>query len=54
MMMRNIALEQIVLLILAVLILIIGVIIIYRLYIIGAFNIEQTNKTINSTLGKIT
>lgn len=53
-MIKNIAIEKAALLILALLVLIIGIIIIYRLYIVGSFNIEQTNKTINETLKKIT
>lgn len=53
-MIRDIAIEKTALLILAILLLLIGIMIIYRLYNVGVFNIEQTNKTINDTLKRIT
>lgn len=49
---KNIAIDKTIIIILSVLLLILGIIIIYRLYQIGFFNIERVNKTINETLNK--
>ncbi|MEM0379203.1 MAG: hypothetical protein QW038_01925 [Nanopusillaceae archaeon] len=49
---KSLAIEKTIIIILSILLLVLGIVIIYRLYQFGSINIERVNKTINETLNK--